>query len=224
VGFFDELLQPLHVRRAARPARIVGPAVDVFLRPAVVNRAEVRHSVESISRTFSGISSSAMSLSARNWPAASKTFPSSIRCRYTSSTKNGYPWPSSKIRLPESPERLGAGLARVTSARWPHFRSVPFGGPFDLQIAEIAERAAIVEEKLHFPVHVRLRANFLANRPSFRDLPRDRRVAFKVHGNFACIGSICISNPPRSRCWDLDQSVIAFYVRNAQDLSCSHKT
>src|ERR1700675_3036649 len=45
-GLFDELPQPLHVRRAARPARIVGPAVDVFLRPTVVNRAEVRHSVE----------------------------------------------------------------------------------------------------------------------------------------------------------------------------------
>jgi hypothetical protein len=45
-GLFDELRQPLHVRCPARPARIVGPAVDVFLRPAVVNRAEVRHSVE----------------------------------------------------------------------------------------------------------------------------------------------------------------------------------
>ena len=33
------------------------------------------------------------------WPASSKTFPSSIRCRYTSSTKNGYPWLSSKMRL-----------------------------------------------------------------------------------------------------------------------------
>jgi hypothetical protein len=45
-GLFDELPQPLHVRRAARPARIVGPAVDLLLRPTVVNRAEVRHSVE----------------------------------------------------------------------------------------------------------------------------------------------------------------------------------
>src|ERR1700739_3956576 len=38
-SLFDELLQPVHVRCAARPARIVGPAVDVLLRPAVVNRA-----------------------------------------------------------------------------------------------------------------------------------------------------------------------------------------
>jgi hypothetical protein len=46
-GLFDELLQPLHVWRAARPARVVGPAVDVFLRPTVVDRAKVRDSESS---------------------------------------------------------------------------------------------------------------------------------------------------------------------------------
>ncbi len=35
-----------HVGRATRPARIVGPAVDVPLSPTVVNRAEVRDCVE----------------------------------------------------------------------------------------------------------------------------------------------------------------------------------
>ena len=41
-----------------------------------------------------------------------------------------------------------------------HFRAVPFGEPLDLHIGEIAEGAAVVEEKLHFPVHVRLQGEF----------------------------------------------------------------
>ena len=40
--FFDELPQPLHIRRAACTARIVGPAVDILLSPAIVHRAEIR--------------------------------------------------------------------------------------------------------------------------------------------------------------------------------------
>jgi hypothetical protein len=38
--------------------------------------------------------------------------------------------------------------------------AVTFGEPFDLQIGEIAEGAAIVEEKLHFRVHVWLQLDF----------------------------------------------------------------
>src|SRR5260370_12851185 len=44
--FVDQLFQPLHVGSAAGPARIVGPSVDIFLRPSVVHRSEFRHRIE----------------------------------------------------------------------------------------------------------------------------------------------------------------------------------
>src|SRR5215469_14492876 len=36
-GFVDQLLQPLHIRSAAGSTRIVGPSIDIFLGPAVVD-------------------------------------------------------------------------------------------------------------------------------------------------------------------------------------------
>src|SRR5262245_31432828 len=41
--FLDQLLQPLHVRRAAGAARIVHPAVNILLGPAQMYFAESRH-------------------------------------------------------------------------------------------------------------------------------------------------------------------------------------
>jgi hypothetical protein len=47
-GLLDQLAQPLHVRSAACAARVVHPAVDVLLSPAVVHVAERGHGLEHV--------------------------------------------------------------------------------------------------------------------------------------------------------------------------------
>src|SRR6266446_9902632 len=42
-GLLDELVEPLHVGRSTSSAGIVSPAIDIFLGPTVMHRAEARH-------------------------------------------------------------------------------------------------------------------------------------------------------------------------------------
>lgn len=54
-GFLDQLPQPLIVRRAAGAARVVHPAADVLLRPAVVHLAKHGHGLQHVvERLFVG--------------------------------------------------------------------------------------------------------------------------------------------------------------------------